>query len=143
MAHLHKNFYRRFMNVKNGDIWLALNKGEENISPLLKLSEVRLPVKVSFELANLANKLGGYYTPIEQARNRLAMQHGEKDKSGNVTLNSNMKGYTSFMKELTELFSIEQDIEFKKVKLPLEVDGKPLNIEPKILAPLVLFIEVE
>lgn len=126
------------MKLLNGEIFNARE-------PLQKLMEKQLPVKVSYGLAKLANKLNDQFKVIEDVRMGLIRKYGEADKERPQQISVNPEGekYPKFVEELTELMNQEVEVVIQKVKLPQEVDGKPLQIEPNILMALMQFVEVE
>lgn len=115
------------------------------------LSQMRLPVLVSLQVARLVSKLNEPVRILEGVRNSLVNQYGQRQESGEVTvvipndlLNRPVSpGWENFLKELGELMAQEIEVDAEKVKLPQEVDGKPLQIEPSILIALERLIEVE
>lgn len=125
------------MKLTNGEI---LNAKE----PLTRLMEQKFPVKVSFGLARLSNKLQDPLKAIEDVRNGLIRTYGEKDpeNSQNISVLPESKNFQKFIEEMNELLAQEVEVVFDKVKLPEEVDGKPLEIEPNILMALEKFMEV-
>ena len=125
------------MKLLNGEIFNAKE-------PLEKLTEHKLPVKASLALAKMANKLNEELRIIENVRNGLVKKYGEADKDNPNQFSVDPKGgeYPKFVEEVTELMNQEIEVVIEKVKLPEEVDGKPLEIEPKILMALEKFVEV-
>ena len=132
------------MKVTNGDI---LNSGVS----LSMLSGMRLPVLVSLQVAKLTIKLKEPLAVIENVRNGQINQYGQQQGSGEVSVivpNDPLgrpvsPGWEKFASEFNELITQEVEIDVGKIKLPQEVDGKPLQIEPSILIALEKFIEVE
>lgn len=126
------------MKLKNGEIFNAHE-------PLQKLLEKELPVKVSYGLAKMANKLNEQFDIIEQVRVGLIRKYGEadKDKPEQVSIKVESENYPKFVAELTELMAQEVEVVIQKVTLPSEVDGKLLQLEPNILMALEKFIGVE
>jgi len=114
------------------------------------LSSMRLPVKVSLQVAKLARKLGDSYTIVEEVRNGLVTKYGQEQKSGefavifptDVLKRPVSPEHEKFTSELNELMAQPVVIDAEKVQLPSMVDGKPLQIEPSILIALEKFIDV-
>ena len=120
------------MNVTNGDIFNA----RESLQTLLK---ERLPVKISYRLAKLAKKVNDQLTIIDEVRNGLVQQYGEKDEKGeNISIKVGSKNIALFLTDLNELMGQEVDIDSEIIKLP--EDG--LTIEPSVLLALGKFIDV-
>lgn len=133
------------MKLTNADIWNA-------IEPLGKLMQVKFPVKVSYALAKLANKLATEHQTIEQVRVGLVNKYGERNKNRNISVQQftetkNEQGevierienpkWQPFMDELNELMQQETEIVFDVVKLPPDAE-----VEPLTLTALVKFVEV-
>lgn len=122
------------MNLKNGEIFNA-------IAPLQKLVDREFPVKVSYGLAKMANKLNEQFKVIDQVRQGLIKKYGVQEGQ-QISVKADGPNFPKFIAELEELMNQEVEVVFEKVKLPEEVDGKPLQIEPKILMALEKFVEV-
>jgi len=116
------------MKLLNGEIL-------DSREPLQILLGKQLPVKVSYALARMAIKLGEEWKAIEEVRKGLVKRYGESDKDNPNKHSVDLAGdkYPKFVEEFEALM---------KVKLPEEVDGKPLEIKPAILMALEKFIEV-
>lgn len=125
------------MKLNNGEIFMARE-------PLQKLMGEKFPVKVSYNLARLTSKLNEQLRVIEEVRNGLIQTHGEasKDNPQQIAISPDSKNFPKFAQELAELFNQEVEVVFDKVKLPEEVDGKPLQLEPSVFMALEKFIEV-
>jgi len=135
------------MKLTNGEIFTARE-------PLGKLMEERFPVKVSYGLAKLANKLSEQLKVIEEVRNGLIKTYGEADKDNPQQIKVDPQGdnFQKFVGELNELFAQEVEVVFDKIKLPEKVAAtcdackhnmdKMLEIEPSVLMALERFVEV-
>jgi len=121
------------MKLNNGEI---LNTKE----PLNRLMMIKMPVKVSYELAKLASKLKGQIQLIEEVRDRLIATYGKPHPNipGGSQISPTDEGFPKFAGELGELFKQEFEVEFNVVKLPPTID-----IEPYVLAALDKFIVIE
>lgn len=126
------------MKFTNGEIFMAKE-------PLQKLMEQKFPVKVAYGLAKLSNKLNDQFKVIDEVRNGLIKTYGEVDPENprQITVKPESEGFQKFADEMDELFAQEVEVVFEKVKLPQEVDGNQLQLEPNILMALEKFIEVE
>ena len=118
------------MKLTNGEVFSARE-------PLMKLLEERLPVKCSYKLAKLANKLESALKAIEKVRSGLVKKHGEKNEKGQMQVKEGSAGYDLFVDEFNELMALEVEIIADKVQLP-----EDLTIEPRTLMALEKFIEV-
>ena len=125
------------MKLSNADIYGA--KG-----PLNELMGIRLPVRVAFELAQLARKLNSHREDIESVRVGLIKTYGgvDKDNPKQMSVPEDSENYPQFAKEMDELFDQEIEVVFQKVKLPEEVDGVAILIEASVLMALQKFVEV-
>lgn len=128
------------MKVTNGEIF-------NSVKSLNKLAGMKLPVKTSLQVAKLASKLSEPLKEIDSVRQGLVKTYGisfEPDDAGNTTIKSEVEGNVlKYVTEINELTSLGTEIVVGKIKLPTEVDGKALEIEPSILIALEKFIEVE
>jgi len=126
------------MKLKNGEIFNARE-------PLQKLIEEKFPVKVSYGLAKLTNKLNEQLKVIEEVRQGLIKTYGEADTENpqQIRVNQESENFPKFVSELNELFDQEVEVVFDKVTLPEMVDGKSLEIEPGILMALEKFVDIE
>lgn len=125
------------MKLLNGEIF---NSRE----PLQTLMGKELPVKVSYGLAKMANKLNEQLKVIDDVRNGLIKKYGEADKERpqQISVKQDGENFEKFVAEVEELMNQKVEMVIEKVKLPQEVDGKPLQIEPNILMALMQFVEV-
>ena len=134
------------MKLKNGEIFSAS-------ASFAKLMEKDFPVKNSIALRQLINKLSEPLKVIEDVRQGLVRKHGKEGLKGSgrleiITPNDPQgrpvsKSFPKFLEELNELMLQEVEVEFEIVKLPLEVDGKPLQLSVNDLVVLEKFIKVE
>ena len=141
------------MKLTNGEIFSVKE-------PLEKLLTERMPVKVSYELAKLANKLNDQLQIIEKVRGGLFKTYGSPDPSNPQQIRclpfiveTNNKGivndsnglphmienheYPMFKSEIDELMGQEIEIVFDVIQLP-----DTLEIEPSVLMALNKFIKL-
>lgn len=131
------------MEVINGDIFEC----KESIQIL---SGMRLPVKVSLQVAKLIRKLNDPYADIEKVRNGLIETYGQEQKSGELAVifptdilkRPVSPDWEKYVAEHDELMAQKVTVDAEKIQLPSEVDGKLLQIEPSILMALEKFIDV-
>lgn len=133
------------MKLKNQDVFLARE-------PLQKLMEIKLPVKSSYQVAKLANKLNEQLKVIDDVRNGLVKNYGEKGEEGQMKVKSDSPNFEKFAEEFHELMEQQVEVVFEKVKLPEKIAStcdkcshnmdKPFEIEPSILMALEKFVEV-
>ena len=136
------------MKLNNGEIFNARE-------PLGKLMEQKSPVKTSYGLAKLANKLNDQLKVIDEVRNGLIKTYGEPDPENKqqIRVNPDSENMGKFVEEFNELMSQEVEVVFEKVKLPEKVAStcdsckhnmdRMLEIEPSVLMALEKFISVE
>ena len=120
------------MKLTNGEIFNAKE-------PLSKLMEHKFPVKISYGLAKLAQKLNPQLQIIDDVRNGLIKKYGKqgKDNPQEIRVASEDESFPKFVEEMNELLAQEVEIVFDKVKLP-----EDLEVEPSVLMLLDKFIEV-
>ena len=131
------------MEVSNGGIYAS----QDSLRALVK---TRLPVKVSLQVVKLAKELSEQFAIIAEVKNGLIKTHGETNKQGlpevifpqDPTGRPPSPNWGKFVVENNELMAQTVELKIEKIKLPSEVDGKPLNIEPSILIDLEKFVEV-
>lgn len=123
------------MKLTNGDIFAARG-------PLQTLMGMKFPVGVSFKLAKMANKINEPLKSIEDVRNGLINKYGESNENGQMAVSEGSPNFEKFVSEFNDLMAIEVEVVIEKVKLPEEVDGKPLEIEPSLLMALEKFVDV-
>ena len=130
------------MKLQNGEVYGAVNA-------LAQLSEKELPVKVSYWLARLANKLDGTFKAIDKVRAELIRKHGkeEHEGSGNFGIKPEDPNWEKFNIDFNDLMMEEIEVDITPVvipiKLPETVDDKPLTIKLNVLAALEKFVEIE
>ena len=123
------------MKLTNGDIFVAQR-------PLATLVDMKFPVAISYKLAKLVSKINEQLQVIEATRNGLIRQYGAPNEGGQVVVSEGGENFQKFLDEFNTLMAIEVELVIAKVKLPEEVDGKPLEVEPSLLMALDKFVEV-
>lgn len=93
------------------------------------LQEIKLPVKISYRLKRLVDRLTPILKNYDEQRNELIKKLGEKDEEKD-TWNVKKENLTEFYAELQKVLEIEEDIEWEKIKIDELGDVK---IEPKLL----------
>lgn len=143
---------RLFLRYKEGMAVKVKNQDMiDSREALQMLAQKSLPVLVSIQVAKLGLAFSGPFSIFEEVRNALIKEYGQVQEGGQrVVIFSNdalgrpeSPNHQGFAKKLTELLGQEFDLPDIKVKLPQEIDGKALQIEPSILMALEKFIEVE
>ena len=130
------------MKLQNGEVYGA-------VSALAQLADKELPVKVSYWLARLANKLDGEFKAIDKVRAELIKKHGKEqtESRGDFTINPKDENWEKFSIDFNDLMMEETEVDIEPVKLPIKlpetVDDKPLTIKLNVLAALEKFVEIE
>jgi len=130
------------MKIKAGDLRMIA----EGLFEILKID---LPVKPSYWLARIANKVESEMKAFETARMSLVKKHANKDEKGEPILIKDKDGkptnaydvpdMETFNKEFDEL--VEQEIEININPIKLDTLGD-INLKPVILAKLEKIIEI-
>ena len=130
------------MKIKAGDF--------RNIgSGLMEILGIELPVKPSYWLGRIANKISSEQKVFETARMALVKKHAKKDKKGNPLVIKDKDGkptnsfdipdMEAFNEEFKKLTELEIDIDIDLIKLDALGD---IKIKPGILARLEKIIEI-
>jgi len=122
------------MKLKNGEIFYAAQ-------PLRRLIGEKFPLKTSYELATLVNKLANQLAIIEDVRQGLLRKYGDKNPQGQYAITLDSENWDKFGEEINELFDQEVEVELERVKLP-DNTNSPIEIEPSVLMALERFIEM-
>ena len=123
------------MKLTNGEIFSSRE-------PLEALLQMKFPVAISFKLAKTASKVNDALKTIEGVRNGLINRYGAPNDLGQMWVAPDSANFEAFVKEFNDLMAIEVEVVIDKVKLPEEVDGKPLEVAPALLMALSQFVEV-
>lgn len=120
------------MKLTNGEIFNAKE-------PLGKLLTERMPVKASYNVAKLANKINDQYKIIDQVRLGLINKYGEPDPAmpKRKVVNQTSENFQKFVEDMNELMMQEVEIVFDEIVLP-----EDMEIEPSTLMALYKFIKV-
>lgn len=105
--------------------------------PLMELMKEKLPVKCSFKVARLANRLNAHLKDFQDSRTVLFNKYGTKNEKGQMQVKEGDPNHEKFVADLKELMAIEVEVIVEKIKLP-----EDLVIEPKTLMALEKLIEV-
>lgn len=125
------------MKVSNGEVFAANE-------PLVELLKIAWPVKVSYALVKLANKLSAQFAIIEETRQNLVQKHGEYDEElRSLAVKDDSPKFEAFLAEYNELMDQETELVIQMVRLPAEVGGEPMLVEPRVLMALEKFVKAE
>lgn len=128
---------------------------------LARLMELDLPIKASLDTAIISNmvdvQVKAYQVVLSNIYKKYSITsesqeggkgiqfvcsaEGENEEATNKLRTENL---TAFIEKLNDLLdtNTQQEFTFEKIKLPQEVDGKPLQVKPEILKALVEFVEI-
>ena len=122
------------MKLTNEEIFVAYE-------PLQRLLNERFPVKTSYELAQMANKLKDQFEIIEKVKDGLVKTYGKADEDNptRTEVKPESDQFPKFIEEMDELFAKETEVVLEKVKIP---QGVEVNIEPATLMALEKFVGV-
>ena len=95
------------MKLKNGEVFAARE-------PLQNLMSVKLPVKASYNVAKLANKLNEQLKVIDDVRNGLIKKYGE-EKDGQIIVAQDSENFVKFAEEIGELMEKEEKLFFEAI----------------------------
>jgi len=128
---------------------------------LSKLIEMNLPIKVKLDIALISNAIDKQVKAYNIVRDSLFREYsikpGQGKEEGSVTFECTLKGEDEagtdklhgdnlrvFSQKFNELLDTETgDMVFEKIRLPCEIDGKPLQIKFEDLKVLAEFVEIE
>ena len=116
-----------------------------------ELLKEKMPVKVSWGLAKIGGKLNSIVLCIDPVRQGLFNTYQiytEPAEDGRINVKTRVEtepeeAIAKFMDELNALMAQEVDLDVEKVAIPMEVDGKALEIKGASLMALEKFITVE
>lgn len=124
------------MKVTNGDMFGAVQAFQEIV-------KIELPAKTSWMLVKLASKVEARCKSIEKVRTGLVLKYGKLNEETRQTeIKPDSESWSDFVAGYNELMEQEDEIDMEKIKIPEEVNGKPVMVTASTLAALEKFIEV-
>lgn len=114
-------------------IKISLSEVVGNIDNLKALQEVTLPVKVSYKIKRLVNKLEPVLKAYGEKKDDLVREFGELQPDGESKVTDPEK-LKLFADKLAELLSTEDEVDFEPIKVD---DLGNVEIAPKLLVPFV------
>lgn len=96
---------------------------------LKKLSTINLPIKISYRLRRLDDKVKSILGTYEEARVSLVKEYGQTQDDGTFSV-SDPEKLKTFWEKTSELQEVEENIEFDKIKLE---DMGSISIAPEAL----------
>ena len=128
---------------------------------LSKLLELDLPVLVSVDVALVSNLVDKQVGVFSRVRDKLFKDYSIKtepgETEGSIKFSCTAKGENEEETKKLQSGNLEtfgdkfnalleaktEDLDFRKIKLPKEIDGKPMLVKSSILKSLTEFVEVE
>lgn len=111
---------------------LSNEKLVNSIGVLSKLTNMELPIKLSYAFSKNITKIDRELTVYNKEREKLINKYGEKDEEGNLKTKEdgtiNILDIDSFNKDLKEILEIETEVDIHLIDLE-KVDAD-INITP-------------
>lgn len=111
---------------------LSNEKLVNSIGVLNKLTNMELPIKLSYAFSKNITKIDRELTAYNKERQKLVEKYGEKDEEGNLKTKKdgtiNILDIDSFNKDLKEILDIETEVDIHLIDLE-KVDAD-INITP-------------
>lgn len=103
-----------------------------NIDSIKALQEVKFPVKVSYRIKRLVDKLEPIVKAYNEKRHAIISELGQPDGKGNIAIpKEDTEKLAEYAKRLQELLDVEETIDFEKVNI--ESLPETVTVEPKLL----------
>lgn len=100
----------------------------------VQLQSIKFPVKVSYRIKRLMDRLQPIFKTYDAKRNELVLEFADApDKEGNQKVTDPEK-LKLFYEKLKELLESEEEIEWEKLKVE---DLGDVPVAPKLLVPLI------
>ena len=111
---------------------LSNEKLVNSIGVLSKLTNMELPIKLSYAFSKNITNIDRELVAYNKERQKLIEKYGEKDKEGNLKTKEdgtiNILNIDNFNKELKEILEIETEVEIHLIDL--ESTNVDINITP-------------
>ncbi len=124
-------------------------------SALTKLNDIaELPILASLDIAIISNSIDQRVKAYQTAISKLYKDYSIKvsQENGQSKFECTLKDAVDEVKNeniikcvdgINQLLDADaEELTFKKIKIPKEVNGKSIQLKPEILKPLVDFIEI-
>lgn len=119
------------MELKNGEVFVA-------IQFLKEIYSNQWPVKASLEIGELKKALVGSFEVPDRVRIKLVERFAP---DGTNKVSEDDECWPEFLKEYNELMNQTVDVDFKKVTLPMQINGEDVVISPDAMTALEKFVE--
>lgn len=111
---------------------LSNEKLVNSIGVLSKLTNMELPIKLSYAISKNITKIDRELTAYNKEREKLINKYGEKDEEGNLKTKEdgtiNILDIESFNRDLKEILEIETEVDIHVIDL--EKVNVDINITP-------------
>ena len=109
---------------------------------LVRLSQVRLPIKTAFSVYQLVKKIEEPYKFALEEEKKLINKYNAEVKENGIISFSSAEDKNSFQNELQELNQLDHDIEIEPIVIKIEDLGEQ-TITPSDIFALEGFVEFE
>lgn len=92
---------------------VKLSEVYNSIEPLNRLSELQLPLTISYKLVKIVKKLSEEVESIEKMRQKLIKKHGKEDENKNIIVPEERK--QDFINEFTTLLNSKIKLDFEQI----------------------------
>ena len=110
------------MKIKLSEIVNSTNRIKE-------LLEIKMPIKVSYRINRIVDKLQPILATYDKKRNELVTEYGEKQENDTIQVTDPEK-MKVFIEKITEILEVEEEVDFEKI--PVDSLGDVM-IEPSKL----------
>ena len=114
----------------------------KSYNALVRLSQVRLPIKTAFSVYQLVKKIEEPYKFALEEEKKLINKYNAEVKENGIISFSSAEDKNSFQNELQELNQLDHDIEIEPIVIKIEDLGEQ-TITPSDILALEGFVEFE
>ena len=114
----------------------------KSYNALVRLSQVRLPIKTAFSVYQLVKKMEEPYKFALEEEKKLINKYNAEVKENGIISFSSAEDKDSFQNELQELNQLDHDIEIEPIVIKIE-DLSEQTITPSDILALEGFVEFE
>ena len=114
----------------------------KSYNALVRLSQVRLPIKTAFSVYQLVKKIEEPYKFALEEEKKLINKYNAEVKENGIISFSSAEDKDSFQNELQELNQLNHDIEIEPIVIKIEDLGEQ-TITPSDILALEGFVEFE
>lgn len=114
----------------------------KSYNALVRLSQMRLPIKTAFSVYQLVKKIEEPYKFAFEEEKKLINKYNAEVKENGIISFSSAEDKNSFQNELQELNQLDHDIEIEPIVIKIEDLGEQ-TITPSDILALEGFVEFE